>query len=60
MKGSAVEVIDTAALQLLLAFVREVKHHDHCVDWKSPSETLYRAARLSGLQDELGLSGTCI
>ena len=49
--------IDTTALQLLLCFVREVRDSGHHVYWQSTSEAVLRTAELTGVLDELGLSG---
>jgi ABC-type transporter Mla MlaB component len=51
--ASKVETIDTASLQLLLAFVREIKNKGHSVKWHSPSEPLINTASLTGMETEL-------
>ncbi len=51
--GEKVERIDTAALQLLLAFINSP---DVTVGWIEPSKELCRAASLLGLTSHLGLS----
>lgn len=53
LHANKVETIDTAALQLLLAFVRQVRDNGKQVYWKSPSAALLNAAALTGLRDEL-------
>ena len=53
--GSAVERIDTAIVQLLVAFVRERLGSDRAVVWQSPSVALLDAARLLGVTDLLTL-----
>lgn len=55
VKASEVERIDTAGLQLLLAFQQEITKHDLSVEWQEPSEALLEAATLIGLQKTLGL-----
>ena len=55
LRGGEVEVIDTTALQLLLAFVREVRTSGNNVNWQSSSQALCETAKLSGLINELGL-----
>lgn len=50
-----VEAIDTTALQLLAAFVRQVSASGNRVDWRSPSDALLKAAELTGLTKALGL-----
>ncbi|GEM_PF-1027643 len=52
LSGAKVERIDTASLQLLLAFVNSP---EITVGWADPSSELYNAARLLGLSTELGL-----
>jgi phospholipid transport system transporter-binding protein len=53
--GSAVGRIDTAALQLLVAFARDRRAAGGSVAWIRPSETLVRAATTAGLTSALGL-----
>ncbi len=55
--ASAVEMLDTAMLQLLLAFVIKIKAQNKEVIWIKPSvEMISRAATLN-LQARLGLDG---
>ncbi len=55
--ASAVEMLDTAMLQLLLAFVIKIKAQNREVIWIKPSaEMISRAATLN-LQARLGLDG---
>ena len=55
--ASAVEMLDTAILQLLLAFVIKIKAQNRDVIWIKPSaEMISRAATLN-LQARLGLDG---
>ncbi len=54
--GKKVERIDTAALQLLLAFINSP---DVTVGWIEPSQELCQAASLLGLNSHLGLSSSC-
>lgn len=54
--ASAVEMIDTAVLQLLFAFVNKVQAGDHKISWKSPSEEFVSRADLLGLSRHLGIS----
>ena len=55
--ASAVEMLDTAILQLLLAFVIKIKAQNREVIWIKPSaEMISRAATLN-LQARLGLDG---
>lgn len=56
LNGSKVETIDTTALQLLLAFTRQVRANGHSVQWQSASETLLKTAALTGLTTALELA----
>lgn len=47
--GGDVEQVDTAALQLLHAFVKEAKIHGHRVHWQSVSDIFLQSARVLGL-----------
>jgi ABC-type transporter Mla MlaB component len=53
--ASEVELVDTAALQLLVAFVKELRDRDVAVNWNKPSDTFCETARLLDLSDLLGL-----
>ncbi|PCJ23934.1 MAG: hypothetical protein COA96_10625 [SAR86 cluster bacterium] len=55
LDAEKVETIDTAILQLLLSFVREVRGNGNSVNWQSPSEPLFKTAEMIGLGAELGL-----
>ena len=55
LDGSKVERIDTAGLQLLVAFCQQLKTENRGMRWHEPSEALKRSAQLLGLMDELGL-----
>ncbi len=48
-----VETIDTTTLQLLLAFIRQVRDNGNVVNWKSTSAVLLKTASLTGLQTAL-------
>lgn len=54
-KADEVERIDTATLQLLVAFVRDATNRQVSVNWQSPSAVIYEAAALLGVSNELGL-----
>lgn len=56
MDLSAVEVVDTAAMQLLLAFNLEAKKRGVPLHWQHPSEAVCAAGELLGLTNELELS----
>jgi ABC-type transporter Mla MlaB component len=53
--ASEVGLVDTAALQLLVAFVKELRDRDVAVDWDKPSDTFCETARLLDLSDLLRL-----
>lgn len=53
--ASAVERVDTAIVQLLVAFVRDRLAADREVSWHAPSKALLEASRLLGVQDLLSL-----
>ena len=55
LDGTAVERIDTAALQLLVAFQREAKKHERQVNWLGVSAPLHDAASQLGLAEALTL-----
>jgi phospholipid transport system transporter-binding protein len=55
--GSAVERVDTATLQLLAAFVRDLRAESRAVEWVDCSAALRRAAGSLGLESALSLSG---
>lgn len=50
-----VERADTAALQLLSAFVHDATFRGVTVEWRDPSAALCQSAQLLGLLDELQL-----
>lgn len=50
-----VDVVDTAALQLLVAFTKEANKRGTSITWQQPSAALFRSAELLGLSHELGL-----
>jgi ABC-type transporter Mla MlaB component len=54
--ASAVEMIDTAVLQLLYAFVMKVQSSDHTVNWIKPSKEFLNRANLLGLSQHIGIS----
>ncbi len=55
--GGGVERIDTATLQLLAAFVRDMRAEARAVEWIECSPALRRAAGSLGLESALSLSG---
>lgn len=52
---SAVQRPNTAMLQLLAAFVGDLKAQSRAVDWRGSNEAFDRAARCLGLSSALGL-----
>lgn len=55
LDGSCVERIDTAGLQLLVAFARHHAQHGKQLQWTAASPELLRGSRLLGLAQLLGL-----
>jgi len=55
--ASAVEMLDTAILQLLLAFVNKIKAQNRQVVWIKPSEEMINRAIMLNLNAGLGLGG---
>ena len=53
--ASSVERTDTAALQVLMAFVRDMRRNGRRVEWSGAGEGFLRAARLMGLCGVLGV-----
>ncbi len=53
--GGVVERVDTAILQLLLTFFREMRLAGVKVGWKASSENLKKSANLLGVAKELDL-----
>jgi len=53
--GSGVERTDTATLQLLVAFVRDLRTDGRAVEWVECSAALRRAAGALGLEKALSL-----
>ena len=56
LDGSAIERIDTAALQVLVAFSRESRNRDIELTWANASDPLRNASTLLGLTQELGIN----
>ena len=55
LDGSRVAQVDTSALQILSAFVRDADTLGFSVEWKAPSEALRFSAGLLGLTEGLSL-----
>lgn len=56
LDGSLVTRIDTAAMQLLLAFWRKHAESGGKIRWHAPSEALRRAACLLGMDTVIGIT----
>ena len=56
--GGSVQKIDTAGLQLLVAFARQLRASHRALGWKSVAPELQRSAAQLGLADALGLPAT--
>ncbi len=54
--ASAVERIDTATLQVLAAFFRDMRQASRKVEWCGSSPALERAASILGLRAAIGLA----
>jgi phospholipid transport system transporter-binding protein len=55
--ATAVDRVDTAGLQLLAAFVRDVRAEGRTVDWVGCSDALHKSAQALGLHSALCLPG---
>lgn len=53
--GSRVASVDTAGLQVLLAFVRTLQGHGTVVHWTGTSEALLNTAQLLGVSKQISL-----
>jgi len=56
LDGSAVERIDTAGLQMLVAFAKHHAVSGRRMQWTAASQELQRGSRMLGLDEALGLS----
>jgi len=55
ISGGDIESVDTAALQLLLAFVAEAEKNGKKIEWESCSEKLRSSASLLNIEKSLGI-----
>lgn len=55
LDASDVESMDTAALQLLVAFVQHAALKKREFEWREPTEAFLDAVKLMGLNDVLGV-----
>ncbi len=58
--AAAVDRVDTAGLQLLAAFVRDLRAESRQVEWVGCSDALSKAAQALGLHAALCLPGTVV
>jgi len=58
--ASKVESIDTAALQLLAAFVKSVREQSRTVEWRELSDVFHDMADLADLSQWLGIGNGCV
>jgi ABC-type transporter Mla MlaB component len=56
IEAGGMERIDTAALQLIAAFVRDMRAASRTVEWGARSEALDQAIHALGLEAALGLA----
>ena len=56
LKADAVEKVDTAGLQLIIAVQKEALASGGKIIWKNPSQKLIASAKSLGLHQHLGLS----
>jgi len=56
LNAGSIERIDTAALQMFVCFIQEVKNRDRMVYWHAPTEALLRSANYLGLKQVLLLN----
>ncbi|VAX00067.1 hypothetical protein MNBD_GAMMA19-222 [hydrothermal vent metagenome] len=55
LNASQVDRVDTAALQVLSAFIQDANTRQQTVQWETPSEPLCQSAALLGLSEILCL-----
>lgn len=56
LDASAIEIIDAAAIQLMLAFCIELKSRNKAITWLTPSQKLIASVSLLGLTQKLGIA----
>jgi len=54
--ASSVEVIDTAVLQLLVAFIKKTRLQNTETNWENPSDEFVSRAEKLGLVESLGIA----
>ena len=55
LNASQLDRVDTAALQVLSAFIQDANTQEQTVEWENPSESLCQSAALLGLSKILCL-----
>jgi len=58
--ASGVESIDTAALQLLVAFMNSMREQSRTIEWKEPSSEFRKMAELADLSRGLGIDDNVV
>lgn len=56
LNAGGIERVDTAALQLLTAFVQQMNTNNKEVSWLKPSDNFLKSVELLGLKAMLGLA----
>lgn len=56
LNAANVERVDTAALQLLTAFVQHANASDKKINWVNPSDKFLKSVELLGLKGSLGIA----
>lgn len=54
--SNKVEKADTAGLQLIYAFIKNVEMQGNTVSWKNPSDMLYQACKILGMSHAVKLA----
>lgn len=57
IEAKNVERVDTAGIQLLLAFKKSLKEREIAINWQHPTEQLRTAAAMLGLDEKLRFNG---
>jgi len=56
LNASKVEKVDTAGLQLLIAFVEEAMSQGSEIQWQKPNDVFLNSTKLLGMQQQLNIS----
>ena len=54
--GDKVERADTAGLQLIYSFIKQVEHQGCKVSWQKPSDNLIQSSEVLGMSEQLSLA----